>query len=312
MDLKQLSYFVTVIQEGTISGAARKLHLTQPPLSAQMKLLEEEAGCLLFERGSRHIQPTAAGQMLYGRAIKMLELADITARELKDYREGTAGILRLGVVSSVGSTYLIHAVRNFQKQYPHIDFELTEGNTYQLLEQLSSGLIELALVRTPFSGQGLTSLPLIEEPLLAVGNKRYFPEGDTFTLSDLSGLPLILYRRWETILLDSFREAGLVPHIFCKNDDARTSAIWADAGLGISILPASAFGLVKNPGTVSRQISDLPLASSICLVRSQDTWISTAAHAFLTCLSETCLQVSGELQKPPWNRSTEAFPVSSY
>lgn len=52
MDLKQLSYFVTVIQEGTISGAARKLHLTQPPLSAQMKLLEEEAGCLLFERGS--------------------------------------------------------------------------------------------------------------------------------------------------------------------------------------------------------------------------------------------------------------------
>lgn len=86
MDLKQLSYFVAVIQEGTISGAARKLHLTQPPLSAQMKLLEEEAGCLLFERGSRHVQLTAAGQMLYGRAVKMLELADITARELKDYR----------------------------------------------------------------------------------------------------------------------------------------------------------------------------------------------------------------------------------
>ena len=189
MDLKQLSYFVTVIQEGTISGAARKLHLTQPPLSAQMKLLEEEAGCLLFERGSRHVQLTAAGQMLYGRAVKMLELADITARELKDYRDGTAGCLRLGVVSSVGSTYLIHAVQDFQKQYPHIDFELTEGNTYQLLEQLSSGLIELALVRTPFSKQGLTSVPLIEEPLLAVGSKRYFQNKNSITLSDLSGKP---------------------------------------------------------------------------------------------------------------------------
>lgn len=53
-----------------------------------------------------------------------------------------------------------------------------------------------------------------------------------------------------TNLLESFREAGLVPHVFCKNDDARTSVIWADAGLGISILPASAFGLVKNPGTL--------------------------------------------------------------
>lgn len=288
MDLKQLSYFVTVIQEGTISGAARKLHLTQPPLSSQMKLLEEEAGCLLFERGSRHVQLTAAGQMLYGRAVKMLELADITTRELKDYREGTAGVLRLGVVSSVGSTYLIHAVQNFQKQYPHIDFELTEGNTYQLLEQLSSGLIELAMVRTPFSRQGLSSVPLVEEPLLAVGNKSYFPAGTSITLSDLSGLPLILYRRWEPILLESFREAGLVPHIFCKNDDARTSVIWADAGLGVSILPASAFGLVKNPDTVSRHISDFSLTSSICLVRSQDTWISTAARAFLNCLSETC------------------------
>ena len=204
----------------------------------------------------------------------------------------TTPVLRLGVVSSVGSTYLIHAVQDFQKQYPHIDFELTEGNTYQLLEQLSSGLIELALVRTPFSRQGLTSVPLIEEPLLAVGNKRYFPEGDTLTLSDLSSLPLILYRRWEPILLESFRKAGLVPHIFCKNDDARTSVIWADAGLGISILPASAFGLAKNPDTVSRQISDFTLTSSICLVRSQDTWISTAARAFLTCLSETYKQVS--------------------
>ena len=152
---------------------------------------------------------------------------------------------------------------------------------------MSSGLIELALVRTPFSKQGLISVPLIEEPLLAVGSKRYFQNKNPITLSDLSGLPLILYRRWEPILLESFREAGLVPHVFCKNDDARTSVIWADAGLGISILPASAFGLVKNPDTVSRQISDLPLTSSICLVRSQDTWISTAARVFLNCLSET-------------------------
>lgn len=242
--------------------------------------------------------------MLYGRAVKMLELADITARELKDYRDGTAGVLRLGVVSSVGSTYLIHAVQDFQKQYPHIDFELTEGNTYQLLEQLSSGLIELALVRTPFSKQGLTSVPLIEEPLLAVGSKRYFQNKNPITLSDLSGLPLILYRRWEPILLESFREAGLVPHVFCKNDDARTSVIWADAGLGISILPASAFGLVKNPDTVSRQISDLPLTSSICLVRTRDTWISTAPLPFKLSL--------GNLRAPVYlKQRKELMPLAA-
>ena len=102
MELRQLTYFITVVEEGTISSAARKLNLTQPPLSAQMKQLEAECGCVLFERTSRRIQLTEAGRMLYNRALTLLELADITRQELKDYREGTSGTLRLGVVSSVG------------------------------------------------------------------------------------------------------------------------------------------------------------------------------------------------------------------
>lgn len=134
MELKQLGYFVAVAQEGTISGAARRLNLTQPPLSAQMKLLEQEVGCPLFERGSRRIQLTEAGRMLYSRAATMLELADITRQELKDYLEGTSGVLRLGVVSSVGSTYLSRIVSGFHAEHPQIAFELMEANTYQLLE----------------------------------------------------------------------------------------------------------------------------------------------------------------------------------
>ena len=74
MELKQLYEFVTVVREGTISGAARKLNLSQPPLSAQMKQLEKEFGCLLFERGPRKIVLTEAGRLLYERALTMLEL----------------------------------------------------------------------------------------------------------------------------------------------------------------------------------------------------------------------------------------------
>ena len=102
MELKQLSHFVTVVKEGTISGAARKLNLSQPPLSTQMKQLEDEFGCVLFERGSRKIQLTEAGQLLYERAVTMLELSEATRRELLDYNSGLTGALRLGVVSSVG------------------------------------------------------------------------------------------------------------------------------------------------------------------------------------------------------------------
>lgn len=335
MELKQLNYFVRVAQEGTISAAARKLNLTQPPLSAQMKLLEQEVGCPLFERGSRRIQLTEAGRMLYNRAVTMLEFADITRQELKDYLEGTSGTLRLGVVSSVGSTYLTQIVSRFHKEHPQIAFELTEANTYQLLEQLSANLLELAIVRTPFPEQGFVSVRLLDEPMLAVGHRQYFvgpahaaeprhtaasaddspmtaldgspdaavhsaymaasrpvspariQHAPSLSLSALSDKPLIIYRRWEEILRKRFQSLRIEPDIFCKNDDARTSALWADEGLGVAILPASTAGLLCNPQTLIYQIDDRRLCSGICAVHNKDAWLSAIAKSFLSYLEKT-------------------------
>ena len=151
MDLKQLGYFVTVAREGSISAAARKLYLSQPPLSAQMKTLERELGCVLFERGSRKIQLTQAGRLLYDRAVALLEMSEMTRREMLDYRQGSEGTLRLGVVSSVGSTLLRRWVIRFCTGHPKIHYELFEANTYELLEELRAGLLDLAIVRSPFS-----------------------------------------------------------------------------------------------------------------------------------------------------------------
>ena len=108
MDLKQLEYFVTVINEGTISSAARKLNLSQPPLSAQMKSLEQEIGSQLFFRGPRQIELTEAGRILYERSKDILDLSSRTLQELSDYREGKSGVLRIGIVSSAHDKALSH------------------------------------------------------------------------------------------------------------------------------------------------------------------------------------------------------------
>ena len=150
MDLKRLYYFITVVNEGNISHAAKKLHMSQPPLSTQMHLLEKELSCVLFERGSRQIHLTEAGKLLYERALTMLELSNQTKKELLDYQNGTSGSLRLGVISSVSCTLLNQWIKNFHHQHPEIHFELFEANTYQLLEQLKANIIEIAIVRTPF------------------------------------------------------------------------------------------------------------------------------------------------------------------
>ena len=82
MDLKQLKYFVTVAEQGTISAAAKKLYMSQPPLSTQMKLIEQELGCQLFERGQKHIRLTESGKLLYERAQTMIKMESVMRQEL--------------------------------------------------------------------------------------------------------------------------------------------------------------------------------------------------------------------------------------
>lgn len=297
MELKQLSYFMTVVKEGTISAAAKKLHLSQPPLSTQMKLLEEEFGCMLFERGPRKIRLTEAGRILYERASTLVELSELTRQELLDHRDGITGALRLGVISSVGSTLLPGWAAGFHREYPSIRFEVLEGNTYQLLDQVHSNLVELVIVRTPFHGENLQCFSLCEEPMLAVGHRHFFEkaisaEATEISLLSLSRLPLILYRRWETPLHEVFEQDGLTFTCFCRNDDARTTACWADMGLGVGIIPASCRSLLSNPQTRIYPIQDSRLRSRILAVHNRNVRLSASADLFLQFLQTQAIPPS--------------------
>ena len=95
MDIKQLIYFTAIVDEGNISSAAKKLHISQPPLSSQIHNLEQELGCVLFERGARKIQLTEAGEILYRRAQAIIGMADTVKRELTDYSSHMKGVIRL-------------------------------------------------------------------------------------------------------------------------------------------------------------------------------------------------------------------------
>ena len=103
MDLKQLRYFMAIVEERQITAAARRLHMAQPPLSNQMKMLEDEIGLQLFRRGPHHIELTEAGELLAARAAQLLDMAAMTKRELQDLKQGLCGTLAIGTVSSSGN-----------------------------------------------------------------------------------------------------------------------------------------------------------------------------------------------------------------
>lgn len=178
MELRQLRYFVAVVEAGTVSGAARQLNMSQPPLSAQLHALEEDLGCPLFEHTGRRLRLTAAGTAFYERAKTILQLCGAARAEMADRGAGRSGVLRVGVVSSVCGTLFTNWLRAHAAACPGARYQIHEANTYQLVEQLRCRQIDLAIVRTPFAAPELDCLPLREEPMLAVGLPPFFAAAD--------------------------------------------------------------------------------------------------------------------------------------
>lgn len=267
MNFKQLEYFIAVADAGSISAAARSLHISQPPLSTQMHLLEEELDQSLFERGSRSIKLTDAGRFFYERAQSILDMAEGTRKDMEQLGKGLIGTLRLGMISSVQTGTVIENIARFRQDHPGVLFRIYEGNTYHLLDKLSTGQIHAALVRTPFPEEGLECRYLIREPMIAVGQERFLgKEESPVSPDDLARFPLIIYRRWEQVLHSYFTHP--VPEYLCICDDARSCLSWAKSGAGVSIVPASI--LHQNRENLRARALSPILSSTIALVQSKN------------------------------------------
>ena len=287
MDIRQLLYFTTIAEEGSISAAAKKLHLSQPPLSYQMKLLEEELHLPLIERSARGIALTEAGRVLYKRAQGILELSELTRKEMLAMASGFTGTLHIGTVSSSGASLLGWRIPAFHQKYPQIGHE---GNTFELMEMLESGLIELAIVRTPFHNDQLNCLYLSPEPMIAAGAASFFPagmpSGQPISLELLGHAPVILYRRFEKILLSLCEQKGITPQVFCIADDARTTLMWAEAGLGVAVVPQSAYRIMPHHNMVYGELSEEGLHTRIAAVCKKGCSLSWAAQQFLEIFAQ--------------------------
>jgi DNA-binding transcriptional LysR family regulator len=287
MDLKQLRYFKTIVEEGSITAAARKLFMSQPPLSCQIKLLEEEFGCTLFERGSRSVHLTEAGQTLYNYALSILDLSDAARQDTISTAKKHSGIIRIGIVSSIICSTALEWIREFSENYPDIRFEIIEGNSYDLINRFETNSIHLALLRTPLNQSGLTCLKLFTDSLVVIGHKTHFKSTSTsITLSELSKLPLVVYRRWHDILRKCFEAEQLEMNCFCLNDDARTTFSFVDAGLGVGLVPQSVLSLFHNPDIIHKTLCGCTIASDVVLAYNADHYLPECSKDFIHFISK--------------------------
>lgn len=284
MELRQLEYFVRIADTGSINEAARKLNMSQPPLSYSLRQLEGELGAELFTRSAKGVELTAAGRLLYERAENLLEFTHSTKKEVSE--AGKRRVLRIGITSSTVPTVLPF-IAKFALLNPDVSFEVHDGSSYTLLQLLLDGIIDISVARTPLRLDSVDSLTLSHEPMLAVSPTSAPPEceyTDHCRLADLIGRKLIIYRRYEELIMSTFASQGLTPEVFCICDDARDAMLWVAAGLATAIFPASMRSMCRELDI--KTLSEPTLETETLLITKRGAVTAPLARELLAVCSE--------------------------
>ncbi|MGG4046586.1 LysR family transcriptional regulator [Paenibacillus favisporus] len=288
MDLKKLAYFVTIVEEGQITRAAQRLHIAQPPLSLQLKSLEEELGVTLIERENKKFEITPAGWTLYKRAKEVLHSIDGMVAEIHDQEQGMRGTLSIGTVMSC-VPYLPSVVKQFQQTYPRVTFRLWEDDSYRVEELLQQKRIELGLVRLPLQSDLGAYTPEVSidrlhtEPLVAIPPVSIALDGPILAVEELCCHPLLILRGQGDYgvyhrFMDICKIRGLKPNIVCESPDVSTLMLLAESGIGIAVVPRSA--LLLRLDQIRHAEIDPPIESDTAIVTLKGQYLSAAARNF--------------------------------
>lgn len=197
MEFRVLEYFLAVVKEESISGAAKFLHLSQPTLSRQLKDMENELGKTLFIRSNRKIKLTEEGLILRKRAEEIIELMKKAQAEINLSDEILAGNIYIGAGETVGVRELIRVFKNLRKEYPLINLHIVSGDKTTVLEDLEHGLIDFALVFGKVDNNRYDGFLLKSVDCFGVMMRKDDPlaEKDIIKPDDLFNKPLILSRQ---------------------------------------------------------------------------------------------------------------------
>lgn len=250
MDLRQLRYFVVVAEECHFGRAAERLHMAQPPLSQSIRRLEHSLGVTLLARTTRRVTLTPAGERYLERARSILADVDAAAREAVRVEAGELGRVVLGVVGSLTYALLPALARRLREDFPDIEFEFTsEMLTPELMAALREGTVDVALMRTPADTRDLMARALRSEPLIAaLPTTHPLTQKSVLDLLDLKGEPFVTYPpEHRSVIYDTVLAAcqaqGFSPNQVAQVAQTSTLLVFVAAGIGVTVLPASARGL---------------------------------------------------------------------
>lgn len=268
-EFRSLRAFVEVIRQGGFSQAAKTTFISQSAVSKAVKQLEQELGTLLLERAGYKIVPTAAGEVVYRRGVKLLADREDLLKELHDISNLKQGVLRLGLAPVASGPLFAPLFAIYRRRYPGIEINLFEHGSAELEDGLREGRLDFAGVLMPSSPE-FEWEPIRREPLVALLSAAHPLSGRSeVSLTDLQSTPFILFDQvfaLHRIIINASHLAGFQPEIVASSSQTDFMIELVDAGLGVTFMPRIIAANTHKPG-----IRSIPLNEPTC------DWLMTMA-----------------------------------
>lgn len=286
MELRHLRYFATLAEELHFGRAAVRLHIAQPPLSQQIRQLEEELGVRLFHRTSHHVSLTEAGAVFLEDVRRMLAQLEEACRTAQRVGHGEAGYLRIGFIDSAVYDVLPTLLQAFRTRFPNVEVVLHQKASWEQIAELHSHMLDVGIIRPPIPATSLETLTIRQEPFvvaLPVGHP--LAEQKSIPLSALAHEPFVLFSRqikthFVAQVLQLCQQAGFEPQIAQEVHEMQTLVGLVAAGVGVSLVVASTRNLLSQ-GVVYRPIQDVTEVAELALIWRHEDMRETL-NAFLS------------------------------
>ena len=288
MNFKQLEYFSAVAESKSISMAAKKLHVAQPPVSRQISMLEDELGVCLFLRNNKGIELTEAGRCLYEQSQQMFQNLRRMTDSVRDIDAGVRGLLKLGVIYS-DLPVVMEQLKEYHARYPQVELYIRLGSPNDLLEDLNRGELHVLFLRSQSKVvSGLREKILGEDPLELVMTEKTDPApGQDFVpIRALKGVPMCLLRSddlwgYSSHLRGECQREGFLINVVCQCYDTPMAMQMVQAGFGVSYLPRSIVATHPNSGIYTKPILGLTAKSYPTLVWSDNIYYANCVKQFI-------------------------------
>ena len=287
MDLRQLSYFVAVADDGQFTRAANRVSVAQPAVSAQIRRLERELGETLFHRDRRGVTLTPAGEALLPHARAALAAAERGRDTIASLRGMLTGRLRIGVAGPVDHR-LAETLRTFHQAHPAIEISVTHDQNEPMLAAVAAGEVDGAIVGVgaqPVPPSVATRVVAVEPLVVCVSREHSLSTRKTIKLSALRDQPLLTLiagSGLRTLFADACEAAGFRPKIIGETAELRSLVELASVGLGVAVVPRSA---VSDAAVATLRLTGPQLTRRTALAWNRQG-LSPAGRAFLALANE--------------------------